>query len=110
MRRSTGQATIELLVLCGLVAALLLLLGGALATGAAAATARALQRALRPPHPVHDDTWALGSPTRRWRGTHPLTLPSPLGTLGDRGRGVAEPVEASGTRRHVQAPPRLSRG
>jgi hypothetical protein len=63
MRRSTGQATVELLVLCGLVAALLLLLGGALATGAAASTARALQRALRPPHPVHDDTWALGSPT-----------------------------------------------
>ena len=63
MRRGTGQATIELLVLCGLVAALLLLLGGALATGAAAATARALQRALRPPHPVHDDTWALGSST-----------------------------------------------
>ena len=63
MRRSTGQATIELLVLCGLAAAVALALGTALASGAAAATAGALRRALRPPHPVHDDTWALGSPT-----------------------------------------------
>src|SRR4051794_10441110 len=62
MRRSTGQATIELLVLCGLVAALLLALGTALATGAASATAAAVRRALRPPRPRHDDTWALGSP------------------------------------------------
>jgi hypothetical protein len=63
MRRSTGQATIELLVLCGLVAALGLGLAAAFRSGAATATAAALGRALRPPHPSHDDTWALGSPT-----------------------------------------------
>jgi hypothetical protein len=63
MHRSSGQATIELLLLCGLAALLALGLGSALASGAAASTADALRHALRPPHPAHDDTWALASPT-----------------------------------------------
>jgi hypothetical protein len=63
MRRSTGQATLEFLLLVGLLAVLTLVLGVALASGAAASTADALRRALRPPSPAHDDTWAIGSTT-----------------------------------------------
>ena len=51
MRRSTGQATLEFLLLAGLVAVVALGLGVALASGAAASTADALRRALRPPEP-----------------------------------------------------------
>ena len=63
MRRSTGQASLEFLLLAGLVAVLILGLGVVLASGAAASTADALRRALRPPSPAHDDTWAIGSST-----------------------------------------------
>jgi hypothetical protein len=63
MHRSTGQATLEFLLLAGLVAVLVLGLGVVLASGAAASTADALRRALRPPSPAHDDTWAIGSST-----------------------------------------------
>ena len=63
MRRSTGQATLELVLLMGLVAVVTLGLGVALVSGAAAATADALRKALRPPSPAHDDTWAIGSAT-----------------------------------------------
>ena len=63
MHRSSGQATLEFLLLAGLVAALARGLGVALASGAAASTADALRRALRPPSPIHDDTWAISSST-----------------------------------------------
>jgi hypothetical protein len=63
MHRNTGQATLEFLLLAGLLAVLALGLGVALASGAGGSTADALQRALRPPSPAHDDTWAIGSAT-----------------------------------------------
>ena len=63
MHRSTGQASLEFALLMGLAALVTLGLGVALASGAAGSTAEALRRALRPPSPVHDDTWAIGSAT-----------------------------------------------
>jgi hypothetical protein len=63
MHRSTGQASLEFALLTGLVAAVTLGLGVAFASGAAGSTADALRRALRPPSPVRDDTWAIGSAT-----------------------------------------------
>ena len=47
----------------GLVAVVTLGLGVALASGAAGSTADAVRKALRPPAPAHDDTWAIGSAT-----------------------------------------------
>jgi hypothetical protein len=63
MHRSTGQSTLEFLLLAGLVAVLALGVGVALARDAGGSTGDALRRALRPPNPVHDDTWAIGSAT-----------------------------------------------
>ena len=63
MHRSTGQASLEFALLTGLAVLVTLGLGVALANGAAGSTAEALRRALRPPSPVHDDTWAIGSAT-----------------------------------------------
>ena len=63
MHRSTGQASLEFVLLTGLAALVALGLGVALASGAAGSTADALRRALRPPSPVRDDTWAIGSAT-----------------------------------------------
>ncbi len=63
MHRSSGQASLEFALLMGLAALITVGVGVALAGGAAGSTADALRGALRPPSPVHDDTWAIGSAT-----------------------------------------------